>query len=60
MPRPLSGTTGIPCNIYLAEDVKKAAREVARVRYGYSLSELIERLLRKETAMKRGMLPSTR
>ncbi len=43
-------------NINLDRTLKKKAAEVARDRYGYSLSELVNRLLQAEVKLKRGLL----
>ena len=48
--------SGKPTNLYLNSSLKKDAVEVARERYNLSLSQLVERLLRQELAMKKGLL----
>lgn len=48
--------SGKPTNLYLNSALKKEAVEVAKERYQLSLSQLVERLLRQELALKRGML----
>jgi hypothetical protein len=58
MPRPRTGQKGKATNIYLNPEVKKVAAELARVRYGCSLSGLIEHLLRHEVTAKKHMPPS--
>jgi len=42
-------------NLWLREDIKDAARKIARARYGMSLSELTERLFIDEIKRKRGI-----
>lgn len=56
MARPLTGTKGSPTNLYLSPELKKAARDAAKARYGCSLSDLVSRLLAKEISLKRGIL----
>lgn len=56
MARPATGATGKPTNLYMNLDVKKEGRRIAKTRYGISLSELVERLLRREMSLKRGLL----
>jgi hypothetical protein len=58
MARPRTGRNGSPTNIYLDQEVKRDGAKVAKERYGFSLSELVEELLRKEVALKRGLLPA--
>lgn len=48
--------TGKPTNLYLNQQLKVSASETARMRYGCSLSELVEQLLRRELSLKRGLL----
>jgi len=56
MARPKTGRNGSPTNIYLDSSVKERAQEAAKERYGYSLSELVEKLLEREMSLKRGLL----
>jgi hypothetical protein len=46
--------SGKPTNLYLNTDVVTEGKALAQTRYGISLSELIERLLRAEMGRKRG------
>ncbi len=48
--------TGGATNLYLGTGLKGAAKELARERYNCSLSELVERLLKREMSLKRGVL----
>lgn len=43
-------------NLWLREKVKKDAKVIARIRYGYSLSEMVDKLLELECAGKKGIL----
>lgn len=56
MARPPTGKTGKSTNLYLDPDIVKGGRNVAKERYGISLSELIERLVLREMNLKRGLL----
>lgn len=60
MARPATGTNGTPTNLYLPQDLKASAREVAKQRYGMSLSDLVEELLRREISLKRGLIGKER
>lgn len=44
------------CNLNLHKGIKMKGATIARDRYGYSLSELVERLLEEECRLKRGLL----
>lgn len=43
-------------NVYLRKAVAKVAKVKAAERYGYSLSELVDRLLEEECRGKKGLL----
>lgn len=43
-------------NLWLRDKVKTDAKVLARVRYGYSLSEMVDKLLELECAGKKGIL----
>lgn len=53
-PRPRAGRE--KCNLYMHGGIKTKGAIIARDRYGYSLSELVERLLEEECRLKRGLL----
>ena len=59
MARPTTGRTGKATNIYIDGVVIAEGRKVAKERYGISLSELVERLVRREIDLKRGLLKRT-
>ena len=46
---------GCPTNLYMPENLKIAATHYARERYGYSLSQLVQRLLVADMRRKRGI-----
>lgn len=48
MARPCTGRTGIPTNLYLSELSRIEGTRIAKTRYNESLSELVNRLLKKE------------
>lgn len=50
--------SGKPTNLYLCQALKIEAIKVAETRYNCSLSAMVERLLRREIALKRGLLGS--
>lgn len=54
MARPRAKREKEPTNLSLSKEVKQAAIEIASTRYGISLTELVERLLERELAQKRG------
>jgi hypothetical protein len=56
MARPKTGRNGERTNLYLSKAVKDEAARVAISRYGMSLSDLVEGLLRKEISLKLGVL----
>jgi hypothetical protein len=56
MGRTPTGKTGKPTNLYLDTEIVEGGRRIARDRYGLSLSELVERLIRKEIGLKRGLI----
>lgn len=57
LPRPKSSLRDREAtNLYLRKAVKREGAEVARKRYGYSLSELVDRLLHAEINLKKGLL----
>jgi len=60
MARPKTGKTGKPTNLYLAVDIKLQGTKIAHERYGISLSDMVERLLRLECSLKRGKLKQIR
>lgn len=48
-----------PSNLFLDGDTKKKATAIALHRYGYSLSELVNQLLKMELKLKEGLLTKT-
>jgi hypothetical protein len=56
MARPKTGRNGVPVNIYLPKQLRNAGREIAKLRYGISLSELLNRLLKREASLKNGII----
>ena len=56
MARPRTGIKGSATNLYIAPELKKAARATAKARYGCSLSDLVSQLLSREIALKRGII----
>lgn len=60
MSRPKTGKTGKPTNLYLDVEIKVHSTRIAHERYGISLSDLVERLLRLECSLKRGKLKQIR
>lgn len=49
-----------PANLYLDQNLKEDAVRVARERYDLSLSEMVEKLLVREMALKKGLLKTVR
>lgn len=45
-----------PTNLYLCGHIKATASKLAEERYGCSLSDLVEQLLKRELKLKRGLL----
>ena len=56
MARPSTGRKGQAINVYLEAALVAEARKAALDRYGDSLSGMIEKLLRRELELKRGLL----
>jgi hypothetical protein len=56
MARPTTGRNGTRVNLYLQPELREEAQRVAKARYGTSLSDMVERLLREELKLKRGKL----
>ena len=50
------GRSGSPTNLYLSETTRAEGTRIAKERYGMSLSELVESLLKREVSLKKGIL----
>lgn len=46
----------VATNLYLRRVIKAEGAQVAKVRYGYSLSEMVDRLLELEVNGKKGLI----
>lgn len=55
MPNEAVLSEGGPTNLYLPKELKREAQRLAKERYNYSLSQLVQRLLVAEISRKRGI-----
>jgi hypothetical protein len=53
--KPPATRNGKPLSLYIDPEIRDAGKALAKERYGESLSDLVERLLKAELKRKRGV-----
>jgi len=56
MARPTTGRNGKATNLYIDKQVVEQGKQTAKERYGMSLSDMVQMLIKKEMSLKRGLL----